>query len=182
VRFLWAILPLFGFLFAMGAQRALRQRPASPRHSVLRVASGAVVVLLVIGYGWYNVGATWKGPWLSGSRSTAEDAAPMVRWARENTRPGDLLATDNDPLIHLYTGRRTIPVGTFTPEEYLVPQSYEFATAQLAVLVRDYRPRWVMCSSSYCVIAARNLSQRNPPVLRFLGALERGAVFEPVAP
>lgn len=181
-RFLWAILPLFGFLFAMGAVRAMTWRPRRSGLARLPVAARVVVALFLVGYAAYNVRATRERWWTSVPETNSERAAPLAKWAREHTRPGDLLATDDDALIHLYTGRRTIPVGTFTPEEYLVPQTYDFATGVLETLLDTYHPRWVMCSTSYCAMAARNLSERQPPRLRFLGALERGAVFEPVAP
>ena len=48
---------------------------------------------------------------------------------------------EDDPLIFLYTGRRAIPVGTFTPEEYLNEQTYAFATEDARTASsRRYRP------------------------------------------
>jgi hypothetical protein len=139
------------------------------------------MVLLGAGYALYNAHGIAARSWTIGPRAFAMRAAPLVEWARQATAPGDLLATDDDALVHLYSGRRTIPVGTFTPQEYLVGQSYEFATGQLALLIREFNPRYVLCGSAHCAVAANNLLNRQPPLLRLVTPLARGVVFEVLA-
>jgi len=105
-----------------------------------------------------------------------------VEWVRRSTRPTDIIATEDDPLIYLYTGRRAIPVGTFTPEEYLHEQTYAFATERLRTIIAGYKPTYVIGTTTYAVIAARNLSTRTPPELRVHALLPTAAIFAPVVP
>jgi hypothetical protein len=62
-----------------------------------------------------------------------------------------------------------------------VGQSYEFATGQLALLIREFNPRYVLCGSAHCAVAANNLLNRQPPLLRLVTPLARGVVFEVLA-
>ena len=98
------------------------------------------------------------------------------------TRPTDIIAMEDDPLVFLYTGRQAIPVGTFTPEEYLTEQTYAFATERLHTIISHYKPTYVIGTTSYGVMAARTLSTRNPPELRVHALLPTAAIFTPVKP
>ena len=89
---------------------------------------------------------------------------------------------EDDPLIYLYTGRRTVPVGTFTPEEYLSEQTYPFATETLHRIIARYHPTYVIGTTSYGVMSARSLSTRTPPELRVHALLPTAAIFAPVVP
>ena len=180
-RFVWALLPLIGLAAAVAARSIMEWRPNAVTGRTLRLATMALMLLGAAGYTVYNVRGFAQRAWTTGPRVFATRASPLVNWARRSTQPGDLLATDDDALVHLYSGRRTIPVGTFTPQEYLKGQSYEFATGQLELLLREFRPRYVLCGSAHCAMAARNLSVREPAMLRLVTSLERGVVFESVA-
>jgi hypothetical protein len=115
-------------------------------------------------------------------RVTAARATPVVEWVRASTQPTDIIAMEDDPLVYLYTGRRAVPVGTFTPEEYLTEQTYPFAAEQLATIVAHYKPTYVIGTTSYGVMSARTLSTRTPPVLRVHALLPTAAIFAPVTP
>ena len=180
-RFVWAVLPLIGLAAAVAVRSVIEWRPNVLSARTLRLAAMALMLLVATGYTVYNVRGFAHRAWTTGPRVFAGRATPLVDWVRRSTRPGDLLATDDDALVHLYSGRRTIPVGTFTPQEYLEGQSYDFATGQLELLMREFRPRYVLCGSAHCAMAARNLSLREPPLLRLVTPLERGVVFESVA-
>lgn len=174
-RFTWGIWPLVGLAYAMAAV-ALGQWPRrAPRY-----AAGAALALLAVGYGRYNWSAASAGWWTELQRGVADRARPLAAWVAANTDSAAVIATDDDVLIHLYTGRRTIPNGVFTPEEYVTPQTPAFATASLRRIVRTFDVDYVLASSEYGVLAARGLLQGSPPELRLLGALRTGAVFVPV--
>jgi hypothetical protein len=180
-RFVWALLPLTGLAAAVTARSIINWRPNVMTGRTLRFATLGLMLIMATGYTVYNVRGFAHRSWTTGPRGFAARATPLVNWVRRATQPGDLLATDDDALVHLYSGRRTIPVGTFTPQEYLEGQSYDFATGQLELLLREFRPRYVLCGSAHCAMAARNLSLREPPLLRLVTPLERGVVFESVA-
>ena len=181
-RFIWALLPLFGAMLALGIGFVVDMAPLAPVGRGARRVALVACALLVAGFAIYNVNGVRQGWRDSVPRVTAARATPAVEWIRASTRPTDVIAMEDDPLVYLYTGRRAVPVGTFTPEEYLTEQSYAFATEQLATIVARYKPDYVIGTTSYGVISARTLSTRTPPVLRVHALLPTAAVFTPVAP
>ena len=85
--------------------RVASGRDATPRGP--RCAALAACGLLLVGFGWYNVNGVrqqWRD---SVPRVTAARATPVVEWVRAATRPTDIIAMEDDPLIYLYTGRRS---------------------------------------------------------------------------
>jgi len=181
-RFVWALLPLFCAMLALGIGFVAGRRPVAVSLRVARYAALAACAVLVVGFAWYNVNGV-RQKWVdSVPRAIAGRATPVVEWVRRSTRPTDIIATEDDPLIYLYTGRRAIPVGTFTPEEYLHEQTYAFATERLRTIIAGYKPTYVIGTTTYAVIAARNLSTRTPPELRVHALLPTAAIFAPVVP
>jgi hypothetical protein len=181
-RFVWALLPLFAAVLALGIAVVARSRPAPWAFRIGRVAVLAVAALLVAGFGLYNVNGVREGWRDSVPRVHAARATPVVEWVRANTKPTDVIAMEDDPLIYLYTGRKAVPVGTFTAEEYLREQTYTFATEQLRLIIASYRPTYVIGTTSYGVMSARNLSLKTPPELRVHAVLPTAAIFTPVTP
>jgi hypothetical protein len=179
-RFVWALLPLFCAMLALGIAFIMELRPRTTSRRVVRYAALAASVMLVGGFGWYNgngVRQQWRD---SVPRSIATRATPVVEWVRRSTRPTDIIATEDDPLVFLYTGRRAVPVGTFTPEEYLKEQTYPFATETLRTIIGRYTPTYVIGTTTYAVISARSLSMRTPPELRVHAVLPTAAIYAPV--
>lgn len=181
-RFVWALLPLFCAMLALGIGGIVEWRPAGVPLRAARVVTIAAMAVLIGGFGWYNVNGVrqeWRD---SVPRVTAGRATPVVEWVRKSTRPTDIIAMEDDALVYLYTGRRTIPLGTFTPEEYLSEQTYAFATETLHTIVARYHPTYVIGTTSYGVMSARSLSTRTPPELRVHVLLPTAAIFAPVVP
>jgi hypothetical protein len=179
-RFVWALLPLFCAMFALGIGGVVEWRPATALDRAGRGASLTACALLVAGFAWYNVNGVrqeWRD---SVPRVTAARAKPVVEWVRASTGPTDIIAMEDDALVYLYTGRRTVPVGTFTPEEYLSEQTYPFAAEALRTIIAQYHPNYVIGTTSYGVMSARNLSMRTPPELRVHVVLPTAAIFAPV--
>ena len=178
-RFTWAIWPVVGMVFGLAAQAIIGWRP---ERGALRAARGcavALALLLAAGYARYNWLRAESGWWVQLQSAVAERARPLAEWV-VTSAPGDaVIATDDDVLIHLYTGRRTIPNGTFTPQEYLRAQTPVFATETLRSIIRAYDVDYVLVASEYGTYAARGLVQADPPELRLIGALKAGAVFAP---
>lgn len=179
-RFVWALLPLFSAMVALGMGAVVEWRPVGAAVRYVRVASLATCGALTAGFAWYNVTGIrqqWRD---SVPRETAARATPVVEWVRASTRPTDVIAMEDDPLLYLYTGRRTVPVGTFTPEEFLKAQTYPFATEALRTIVAAYKPTYVIGTTSYGVMSARALAMRTPPELRVHALLPTAAIFVPV--
>ncbi len=121
----------------VGDPSAVRDPPARQRrhgrwvHGTRAAGRSAAppgpAALLACGFAVYNVRGVRQRWWDTIPRANTERATPLVAWARTHTAPDDVLATDDDALLNLYTGRRAVPVGTFTPQEYLRAQTYAFA-------------------------------------------------------
>ncbi|MBL8981393.1 MAG: hypothetical protein JNL26_04375, partial [Gemmatimonadetes bacterium] len=178
-RFLWGIWPVIGMLCVLGVG-ALAGPRVEGRPTLRRVAVGALALALVVGYARFNVQSTREGWWSQVQGSVADRARPLAEWVRTNTDTNAVLATDDDLLVHLYTGRRTVPNATFTPQEHLAPQTPEFATRALGEILATYRVDYVLAVSDYGLQAARGLSQGPQPSLRLVTTFPRGAVFEPL--
>jgi hypothetical protein len=167
----------------------IKPLPASSSDSdAMRLArrslGGAALValaLLLVGYGGYNYLGVTRDWWGVVQGSVANRARPLAEWVVANTDTNAVLATDDDVLIHLYTGRRAIPNGAFTPQEHLVAQTPAFATSSLRTILDTYRVDYVLASTQYGTFAVRGLVQAQPPRLRVVRALSSGAVFAPLA-
>ena len=180
-RFVWALLPIFAAMLALGIAFIVSATPVLAAYRIARGAALVLSALLLGGFALYNVNGVrqhWRD---SVPRVTAARASPVVEWVRASTQPTDIIAMEDDPLVYLYTGRQAIPVGTFTPEEYLKEQTYAFATETLRTIVARYRPTYVIGTTSYAVISARALSMRTPPELRVHALLPTAAIFAPIA-
>jgi hypothetical protein len=183
-RFVWGIWPLLGIVLALGvAQWVDWGRAATavfPRRALMLVPA-AVAPLLLTGYARFNYQSTRERWWSQVQGSVALRARPMAEWVNAYTNPTDVLATDDDLLVYLYTGRRTIPNGMFTAQEHLVPQTPAFAVKSLRTILDTYDVQYVLAGTEYATYAVRGLLQQQPPRLRIVTGLSRGAVFAPLA-
>jgi len=148
----------------------------------LRPLALASLAALAVGYGGYNVLGITRDWWGVVQGSVANRARPLAEWVVANTDSNAVLATDDDVLIHLYTGRRAIPNGAFTPQEHLVAQAPAFAVQSLRTIMSTYRIDYVLASTQYGTYAVRGLVQAKPPEVRIVRALSSGAIFAPVRP
>jgi hypothetical protein len=179
-RFTWAIWPLAGIIFGLAIEAVISWRPQGQARTVARWSAVVLASLLVIGYARYNYFGTTRGWWTQVQAIVADRARPLAEWIVGNTPENAVIATDDDVLIHLYTGRRTVPNGAFTPQEYTKPQTPAFATETLRTILRTYEVDYVLASSEFGTYAARGLIQADPPELQIVGALRTGAVFRTV--
>lgn len=203
-RFVWGVWPMIGLLYGTAILEIWRagfgRAPmrsvdgASHRRDVARSGSAmrswrhhgraaalGVIVLLAIGYSAHNIDGVRRSWWTQLQAQIANRARPLAEWVVANTDSAAVLATDDDVLIYLYTGRRAVPNGTFTPQEHLAAQSRSFATEALRGILASYPIDFVLASSEYGVYAAKGLVQARPAELRIARTLTAGAVFVPVA-
>ena len=180
VRFLWGIWPLLGMSFALAVEWLVADRPLAGRWIGALYLARAVPVALLVGYLVYNVSGFQGRVIDQTQQSVANRAQPLAEWVAGNTQSNAVLVTDDDALLYLYTGRRGVPNGRFTPQEYLVPQTPAFAVHALREILRTYRADYVLASSEYGVYAVRGLVNATPPELRIVTVLRSGAVFAPV--
>src|SRR5688572_6117388 len=137
-RFTWAIWPIIGVTFGLAIEGMFSWRPAGNLRVAARRAGLVAASLLAIGYVRYNYVGVTGGWWTRVQSSVADRAKPLAEWVVANTTEDAIIATDDDVMIHLYTGRRAIPNGTFTPQEHITPQTPSFATETLRTILRAY--------------------------------------------
>lgn len=178
-RFTWAIWPLVGFIYALAFERVLRWRPARAMVPV-RFAVVVTAMFLVIGYAGYNYLGASRGWWTQVQAWVADRARPLAEWVVANTAPDAVLATEHDVLVHLYTGRLTVPNVAFTPQEHMTGQSPAFGTATLRTILETYPVTYVLASEGFGNHVARGLMQTTPPEVRLVRQLSSGSVYAPV--
>jgi hypothetical protein len=181
-RFLFGIWPLIGMACVMSAQwvaGGARGAPTAPRR-LSRMVGALPAALLLAGYLTYNWLAVTGSAWDQLQKGVADRAQPLAEWTVRHAPADAVLATDDDALMYLYTGRHAIPTGRFTPQEYLRPQTPAFAVESLREILRTYPVDYVLASSEYGMYAVRGLVTAGPPELGIVSVLNVGAVFAPV--
>ena len=177
-RFLWAIWPLVGVVLALGVVELWSWRPHVVPVRGLRFATMAALVVSTGFYVRYNVRGI-AGRWHeSAQRAAAEKALPLARWVNERTVRTDVVATDSDPLVYLYTGRRTVPTVSWRAAYYLRPQQPAEMIVNTRTLLETFDVRFLLVSSPATPIgaASQQLRLARPPVLRPVDTLSGGGL------
>jgi hypothetical protein len=98
-----------------------------------------------------------------------------VGWTRASTAPDDIVSTEDEGPVFLYTGRRTIPVRTFPVDQYPGSPTPEQARAGLVLLPATHPARAVLVSTRLARDAARYLAGSPAPRLAARGEYAGGA-------
>jgi hypothetical protein len=184
-RFMLAIVPLVGATLALGIRGiAMWGAPATGRWALVRRGAQGVLlrgcVALLFGFMAYNLRGVRQRWWESIQRTIADQAKPMAEWTRRYTRPDDVVATDHDALLYLYTGRRAVPYLSFTPESYLTVPSDSVLYGEMRAIVGRYRPKYLLIGGANGLRVARRLEHATPPEVRYLGSIRTGLIFEAI--
>jgi hypothetical protein len=177
-RFIFAMWPLVGMIMGLAIHAVVNWQPATRPRLAIRVAAVTMAALLMVGYARYNYLGAESRWWSEVQSFVANRAKPMAEWVIANTPADAVVATDDDVLMHLYTGRLTVPNFTFTPQEHMKPQTPEFATEALRTILNTYDVDYVLTASNIGIHAARGLVQADPPELQIVGVFKYGAVFK----
>ncbi|HKN64873.1 MAG TPA: hypothetical protein VJW73_01265 [Gemmatimonadaceae bacterium] len=176
LRFVWGIWPLLMLFPAAGLAAAWSS--VLVRQS--RPARAGVVVLaasLALGIAAFNVQGYANAWWSSNARFHARRVLPQLAWVAKATSPNDVIASDAEAAVYLYTGRRTAPVATFTAGEYVRERTVAEETAVMSSLLESYRPRYVLVTSQKLVEATARLARQAPASLARVDSLDRGVVY-----
>ena len=171
-RFVWGVWPLLLFVLIAGAAAGARLPNAG------RIAAAAAVAWLGVGYAEYEVRAARGKWWASISRASSARIRPAVAWTMANTDGADVVAADDEGAIFLYTGRRAVPVASFSTEHYLKERTASVEAAEgLVPLLAKYPVRAVLVGSPKTFDAAQFLVTRPKPLLTLRHQFSGGAVF-----
>lgn len=186
-RFLWGVWPLILLTLGVAADMAVRgarERRAAGLplvgHAALVVAAGALALGLVR----YNARGYQRSWWDTSQRGPARQLTPVVEWIQQSTRPTDIIASDGDPLLALYTGRLVVPSARWAVEAYPNQPDTASRLADLRELLATYPVRYLILGSanSTSAGAARVLTEGPEPKLQMLTVLQGGAAVFTTAP
>jgi hypothetical protein len=173
-RFVWGVWPLLLLFVAVGTCAAVSRIRPTP----LRVVAMLAFAWLVVGYGAYELRAARGAWWSSIARANTGRIAPLVRWTLANTAPAEVVATDDEGAVFLYTGRRAVPVFSFTAAHYLRDQTaQEEARNGLLPILRAYPVTTVLAGSERTLDVARVLVSSPMPRLAVRQEFAGGVAF-----
>jgi hypothetical protein len=182
-RFIWGIWALFVVVPVAGAALLVDWRPSARAAPGARAVLRAGVALVAFGYGRYNV-IGYQGAWWSSiSRVGAYNIRPLVNWVRGNTKPGDVVMTNAEPMVYLYSGRASLPATGFTVEEYFRPVSVAESAAALRDIMHAYHVDAVAVATADSLMAAAHaMSLAHPPELVPRDTFMFGVAYSPSRP
>jgi len=110
-RFLWAALPWLGIAFALGTASALGSAARLDGHG--RMAARALTLggaaIVALSFGAYQASGLARGAATATQRGISATFATVLPWVREQTPADAVIATEDEALVWLYTGRRAVP-------------------------------------------------------------------------
>ena len=116
--------------------------------------------------------------WESIPRAAVAHIQFAVGWTRVNTAPTDVVSTEDEGPVYLYTGRRTLPIRSFTVAQYLEDESAQKMAAEgLEPLLAIYPIRAVLTYTRGADAVARLLSEAPSPRLAPAGIYPGGAAY-----
>jgi hypothetical protein len=179
-RFTFGIWPLLGLHFGLAFETVARWRPSTRALAAARHGAVALGVLLFAGYArknYVNVRNDW---WTDVQSSVAFRTRPIAEWVNAHSPEDAVISTEDDVMLHLYTGRRAVPIGTFTPRDHMSPPTTAASAATLRSIVQTFDVDYVLASTPWGANAALALAKSQPPELRLRGTLAPGGIFETV--
>ena len=173
LRFVWGIWPLV-MLFPAAGLAAAWQSPLVRQQRPARLGVGLLAAVVALGILAFNVQGYANAWWSSNARFHARRVLPQLSWVAKATSPDDVVASDAEAAVYLYTGRRAVPVTTFTAAEYVRERTLPEETAVMKSLLEHYRPRYVLVTSPKLMEVTARFA---PASLARVDSLDRGAVF-----
>ena len=173
-RFIWGVWPLLLFVLASAGSTL----GASGGPGVLRVALAGSMIWIAVGYGAYELRAARGHWWASISRAASRRIEPAVAWTLANTKSSDVIAAEDEGAMFLYTGRRAVPVASFTTAHYLSERSAAVEAAEgIVPLLAAYPLTIVLVGSTKTFDAAQYLTVGPAPLLVIRARFDGGAAF-----
>ena len=180
-RFALVLWPLLVPLFVLGMRTVVEWRPALTAAQALRAVALVSTLVVSAGYGWYNIWGYRDRWWATMQRDLGGRATPVAEWVASATMSGDVLVTDHDLVVYLYSGRQAVPTVTFHPRSHVAPLTPEEDTEMLRTILSFYRPRFYVATTPYTVGMAKRLAAESPPRLRFVRDTRSAVIYEPVS-
>ncbi len=177
IRFVMAGFPMLAFVFSAGVASIWQARPENPLGHVPRAACLVGAAAVVMGFVTYNYRGYRDQWWTSVQRDSGERIGGVVNWVRHNTKPGDIVAVQDDPAVYLYTGRRAVPVNDFEATDHVRPSDLSHDLANVQEILQRYRPRFYIVAWQNTLRAADSLARVRPAIIRPVDRVGSATVF-----
>ena len=177
-RFVLGIWPLLTLCGLAGLVAIWRWAPSHASSRALRWVALSSAAALVAGFAAFNGRGYRHQFWASMQRDAGRRAKPVVEWVALRTDTSDVLMTDDDLLVYLYTGRRGMPTSTFLPIDRLRPPSDSDNIAAVRAMIDEYAPRYYITTSQPGQRAAEALTLGSAPLLRRYRLIPNAYVYE----
>ncbi|HKN68407.1 MAG TPA: hypothetical protein VJW73_19115 [Gemmatimonadaceae bacterium] len=173
-RFVWCVWPLLLLLPVLGARELFGFVPSGPTTRITRMIALGGAAALAFGYLAFNVISYRNGSW--SASAYAERLRPLLVYVATKTPRDAVVATEAENTVYLYTGRQTVPLGSFMATDYLQPRSSSGFADAMAVVLDRYRPAKVVVSTGFLRAAASELALRSPPLLAPIDSFPGGGL------
>jgi hypothetical protein len=179
-RFIWTSWPFVSLWLCAGVselwEQARRLNPGrwSPAR-ILVAADSAVLALAAFGTTAFMLS---NGAYRAIARGQAKRITPTVAWVEQHAPPGSLVASDDETAVFLYTGRRAVPVSSFSAADYAHGEGW--SESALGAVVTSYKPDFAIVSWNKSVDAAMRMSNGVEPTLRPVDRTSSSIIFERV--
>lgn len=172
-RFLWCVWPLVLVLAFEGA-RTLWARPG---HRRIGVALGAALPVLAVMRTELHAYANreWRAP----ARRASAQIAPVVQWVRTHTTAADVVLSEGEQIVSLYTGRRAAPPVSFTAREYISTPGADGGGTRLGAMLSAVPSRYALIVTPQVMHDADALANAHPGLKR-IDTVRDVAVYEVV--
>ncbi|HNV77232.1 MAG TPA: hypothetical protein PKH96_21300, partial [Gemmatimonadaceae bacterium] len=114
-------------------------------------------------------------------RTAGVRARPTVEWVARHTAPTDVVSTEDDLIIYLYSGRKAVPTSTFTAVQRVRTLTDAEDVAAVEEIFDAFQPNWFIVSSTTGVRTAKQFASRTPPVLRQAGETPHVMIYQRLA-
>ncbi len=180
-RFVLALWPLLTISGLAGMVAVWRWRPAPALARVGRAVAIALSLGVTLGFAAYNARGYRHQWWASVQRDAGQRAKPIVEWVAASTAPSDVLMTDDDLIVYLYSGRRGMPTSSFLPRERVRPPTDADNIAAVRTMIDLYAPRYYITTSQPGQRAAEALTTGEKPMLRRYRLIPNAFIYERIA-
>jgi hypothetical protein len=179
-RFALVWWPVVAALVVAGVRTVWSWRPSALGPQVLRYSAIALSAAIAIGYGSYNARGVGEKWWVNIQSDAGTRAKPIAEWVARSTTPDDVVISDHDLIVYLYTGRRAVPTATFVALGHITPLTPEQDAEVLRAMLTRLKPRWYITTTQQGMASATLLVAERPPRLRYAGSISTARVYEPV--
>lgn len=172
-RFLWAVWPMVLLFAACGGWWCWTCAQSTNARAL------AALVIAVPAFGMLRTefrayaARAWQAPALQ----AGAQIAPLITWVGRHTRPSDIVLSEGEQVISLFTGRRAAPTAPFSAREYVSPRTAAASAIELGEMLDAVPARYVLPLAPVQLEASRRLGGARPR-LREIARLPQSAVFE----